>query len=201
MRRLARVVGYLALALVLDWAPEIPPRPAEGQAMLQGDILPGSLQQVPVTVANTAVATVIYTTPVPQETFQQFTPTQLGATNLHLKAQGIVSTIGNPGTVTLTCSYGGATGQITLLNAALPGNLASAPLTLDVFVKAQSPFTTQSIVGLLTVVGPTPTTTAGRVIGTTSMLTAQTLSCTWTWATANSGNTVTIDQGSTVIGN
>jgi hypothetical protein len=193
MRRV--IVAILALGLIGS--------PVGAQEFLQGFVL--NKASTAVTVGNTTTGTTLYSFTVPTATWANFTSQQYGATNLHLKLIGSVSTnpsTGGVGNINVGCNYGGTTATISLANGIAPtANLVAAPVFLDLYLRTTSTGAPQ-LAGLLQTVSAAGTsfTSGAVVVGTTSITAPQTLTCAWQWASAAATNTVTISTGVLVVG-
>lgn len=203
MRRLIALALLLALPVV-----------ASAQTLSQGSVL--NRATTAVTVANTTTGTTLYSTTIPAALFQNFTPTQAGATALHLRLLGSISTnpsAGSVGNLNIGCNYGGTTATISLANGLLlTQNLSSAVLFLDLWLRTNTsgaPLLTgrlhipaasiTSVNGGVTSNGPGQVQ-AAQVTGTTSITSPQTLACAAQWASAAATNTLTISTGVLVVG-
>ena len=186
--------------------------PAQGQVLGMGSVLPGGNAAASVSVVNTATAGTLYSVTVPATIFQQFATGQRGATRLHTKLVGYLSThstTDSVGRVNLGCNFGGSTATIALLNAfTWPKGLSSVPMTIDLWLAADSAGTGQVLFGQLAT-GQNTNSDATRneqntimalVVGTTGMNANRTLTCSWQWASAAALNGVTISNGITVVG-
>ncbi len=194
-----RVLILVLLALVLA-------APATAQQSL--NTYPGGLINIAgtaVTIANTTTATTMYSTTIPATYFGNLFQPFRGSGALHLRLFGTVTTnvsSGGVGNTNLGCNFGGTTATISLVNAsALTAALSAAPWLMDVWVRQQG--AGQIVFGSLEV--QTAATTRvpymASVIGTTSNLAAQTLVCTWQWASAATTNSLIINHGVLAIDN
>jgi len=164
-----------------------------------------------VTVSNTTTATTLYSQVLPAVVSERGSSLQVGATAIHVKLIGTISTnpgIGSAGSVNLGCNYGGSTATITLINAlTLDGSLSLQPYTIDLWLRQQG--SSQILQGRWELVNPTrtsgsqiatTTTTSATVTGTTSMSAAQTILCTLQWASTGASNSWVVNNGLMVIG-
>lgn len=191
------------IALVLTLALAVP-----ATAQQQLNVYPGAIVNIAgtaVTIANSTTATSMYSTTVPALYFSQFAQPFRGAGALHLKLLGTVTTnvaSGAVGTTNLGCNFGGTTATISLVNgSALTANLSAVPWFLDLWVRQQG--TGQVVLGNLEIQSAATTRIPymASVVGTTSILAPQTLTCVWQWASAATTNSVTINHAVLAIDN
>lgn len=208
MRRglIAFVIAGLVLPLVIGVGP--------AAAQLQLNTYPSGIVNTvntAVTIGNTTTATSIYSFSVPARVFQTLKQSLTGSAALHLTVLGSLTTnaaSGGVGTVNLGCNYGGTTASIALSNALAPtANLTAMPIRLDLWVRAQGTGTaSQWLQGRMeyatvaATAATAPVVTNAAVLGTTTITSAQTLTCTWLWASASTTNTVTFNSAVLAIG-
>lgn len=197
-----RRFGMLFLALSVTLALASP-------ALAQPNILgPGGLYAstgASVTVTNSTTATNIYQFAVPASLFQgNFAP-------LHVQLLGTLTTnapASSVGTANLGCNFGGTTATVTLINAvSLTANQTTSPVRLDLRLTGYSATQSNGItvnlqgrIGIVQAAG-TETVYAAQVDGTTALNAAQTITCTWLWASASATNSLVIKNGSLILGN
>lgn len=204
MKRL--LTGLLALLLFAS--------PVLAQQTQQLNIYPGdiiSLQTSSVSATNTAAATTLYTTVIPMTYFVTGRQPFPGAGGLHLKLFGTITTaqgIGAPGAANLGCNFGGSTATISLVNgASMPPSLVASPMTVDVWLRQQTPGTPfrQVLFGQVLIASSSttsfafPATYFASVIGQTAMNAPQTFACTWQWGSAATTNSIIINHGTLSI--
>lgn len=204
MRRGLSLVLAALVAVALIGAPTL------SVAQLQLNTYPGNivtLAPTQVSVTNTTTATTLFSYSVPARLFQQFRQPLPGGSSLHLQLIGTLGTnvsSGGVGNANLGCNYGGSTATIALVNAvAFTPNISAVPLTIDLWLRRQGTgLATPVLQGRFGVVqtAGTETVHAASVIGTTSLASAQTLTCAWQWASASTTNTLLINHGTLVVG-
>jgi len=185
--------------------------PGLAAAQTQMNAFPGNILTLfptAVTVANTTTATALFSTTIQPLLFQNMRQRLVGASSLHVKLLGTVTTnvaSGGVGNINVGCNYGGSAASISLVNAsALTANLTTQPVVLDLWLGRQGTGLVSPVLqGRLTVqnAATTELVYSAAVVGTTSMTAAQTLTCVWQWASAATTNSLTINHGRLLVGN
>jgi hypothetical protein len=156
-----------------------------------------------ITITNSTTPTALFSQQIPASL------TQPGAAPVHLRLMGQISTtagVGQQGTVNASCNFGGSTASAAFFNAAaVPNNMSNVAWLLDVRVSPLNPGDA-SRTEYFDVRWSSVTATNGgvdsgtSVVGSTSLGLSQTLSCNWQWASANTGNSITVFSGVANIG-
>lgn len=190
----------LALGCLLALASPVLAQP---QLLGPGGLYSSTGASVTATNVNTAVQ--IYGYAVPASLFQgNFAP-------LHVRLMGTLSTnvaSGAVGTVNLGCNFGGTTATLTLVNAvAYTANQSNSPITVDLYLSGYSASQANGItvnlsgrLGIVQAAG-TETVYSAQVDGTTATNVVQNLVCNWLWASAAATNSLSIRNGSLILGN